>query len=643
LITGYSEVIIRGLEVEMSTSGVGNDGPAIFFEGELGGEQILGANVSPGSVSIVVPDGSLFSIDSWAYISSLSDFSSDAKTGELLKIKAIAGNTISLYGAVLCNYLTSDTAKITPVQPAKDITLEDVKINGNNIGGNGSGARFRLCENVLVSNLISNQFQYSHIVFDRCMNSKVEGGFGSKTGTSIGLNYGIAVINACYMIEVDGYTGDSMRHVMTIGGSQGVSRFISGINCKGYNITDAGMDAHSSVHEHTFDNNQIHFSTGGSAMDGIISQGSNAIITNNHLFGVKREGILWQPLQKNSFTGGLSCIISDNKAINPLDTGTGNGVLVSTEPSGSNWASIDSVIVSNFQGSGFLNNVQILARNAEIRKVTIAMAVTLKPMRGRSILAKCTNSSIDQIQVLGGHHETNGTSTNPVIEFEGTEANKVKNWNVSSCVWKRSNTGIGLRLLWTENGWETGNVDIGISTKILSTSSTGAILDTRGGTNFNHITQTVNHAGVFQPNPQHSWDMGGSANIPYGFAYRINGERTLQKDGTSKDIFMGQVDAIAGETGRVILRARGQNAMFVENGSNIGFGIAPSGANYHFNGTARIGTVSNASGEFATFSGSNVLQKRTAAQVRSDIGAIPEAPNDGNKYVRRNNAWEILP
>jgi len=639
-IIGKSDIAITNAEFLTNTP---ENHPSIEFAGIEDDEQVLLINVTPGSTSITVPDGSLLNVDQWVYISSLADFSSDAKTGELFKIKSISGNTLSLHGAILCNYLTSDTAKITPLNTVKNIILENITINGESIDGNREAVRFTLCENVLCNNVNTSQFQYSHIVFDRSVESRVLFGSGSKTGTQVGLNYGVAILNASYMIDVDGYKGDSMRHVVTIGGSQGVSRFISVRNCKGYNITDAGIDAHSSVHEHLFDGNFIHFSTGGASMDGIISQGSSPIISNNQLFGVKREGILWQPLQKNTFTGGVSAIISNNKADNPLDTGTHNGILVVTEPSGTDWVDIDSVIINNFQGSGFLNNIQVLARNAEIRKISISNAVCIKPVRARSILIKSTNSSIDQVSIVGGIHETASVSTTPVIELDGTESNPVKNWNVVGGIWKRNSTGVGLRLLWTQNGYEVNNTDVDISTKTLVQNSTGHFLDTRGGASFNHITQTANHAGVFQTNPQHSWDMGGSANIPYDFAYRINGERVMQKGQTSKDIFIGQFDAIPDETGRVILRSRGENAIFIIDGSNAGFGGTPSGANYHFHGNMRVGTVSNASGEFATFSGSNVLQKRTASEVRSDIGAIPDAPSDGNRYVRRNGAWEILP
>jgi hypothetical protein len=643
LVQGTGNVVIEGLEVEMIAPLAGSVSPALTFSGSSGTAQTLAGNVTSGDTSLTVPNGSLFSVDGWAYLSSSADFSSDAKTGELIKIKSISGNVLSLHGAILCDYLISDTASILPIVTSKDIIIKNVTVNGDNVSGEGEAIRFSRCERVIVDNFKSKQFQYSHIVFNRCVESTVIGGSGSKTGTQVGLNYGVAILNACYMVDVDGYKGDSMRHVVSIGGSQGVSRFISVRNCKGYNITDAGIDAHSSVHEHLFDGNYIHFSTGGTQMDGIISQGSSPIITNNQLFGVKREGILWQPLQKNTFTGGVSAIISNNKADNPLDIGTHNGIAVATEPSGTDWADIDSVIINNFQGSGFLNNIQVLARNAEIRKVSISNAVCVKPVRARSILIKSTNSSIDQVSIVGGIHETASVSTTPVIELEGTESNPVKNWNVVGGIWKRNSTGIGLRLLWTENGYEVNNTDVDISTKTLVQNSTGHFLDTRGGTSFNHITQTANHAGVFQPNPQHSWDMGGSANIPYNFAYRANGERMLLKENTTKDIYLGQIDSITDETGRVIIRVLGQSGIVMNNPTSIGFGGSPSGANYQFYGNVRINTVSNASGEFATFSGSNVLQKRTASEVRTDIGAIADAPSDNNYYVRRNGAWEILP
>jgi len=62
------------------------------------------------------------------------------------------------------------------------------------------------------------------------------------------------------------------------------------------------------------------------------------------------------------------------------------------------------------------------------------------------------------------------------------------------------------------------------------------------------------------------------------------------------------------------------NSQIFDNGTSVGVGTNAPSNTLDVNGTARVRTISNATGNFATYSATGVLQQRTAAEVKTDIG-----------------------
>jgi hypothetical protein len=80
-------------------------------------------------------------------------------------------------------------------------------------------------------------------------------------------------------------------------------------------------------------------------------------------------------------------------------------------------------------------------------------------------------------------------------------------------------------------------------------------------------------------------------------------------------------------SGALSLATVGTDRLFIQSNGNVGINTTTdSGFRLDVNGTARVQsnltvTATNATGDFATIDGSNILRRRTAAQVLTDIGA----------------------
>lgn len=328
-LTIGSDISINGLKINSTAS------PVIQSTGTEGTYTLLTGDVVSGAFSCDVASTSGFSVDGWAFIKSDDMWSpavgDNVKNGEFVRIGSIAGNTITFYGSIVGDYTTANSAKIAPVSLNSGIRINDVTINGDTATDNQSGLYFTLCGDVVVSNSKTNDCDYAHIVFNRCVNYKVLGGEASRTGTQEGVDYGVAHSDGCYNGVVDGFTANSIRHISTIGGSEGISRFIKVVNCFGYNLTDAGIDSHSASAEHSFINNMLHFSNSSdTTMDGIITSGAFPIIEGNTIVGNRRHGVIWQPEVALGSTLKLSGIIKNNTIkVNKL-SGTTAGINIYT-------------------------------------------------------------------------------------------------------------------------------------------------------------------------------------------------------------------------------------------------------------------------------------------------------------------------
>ena len=295
-------------------SGLASSISVISFDGSALTPVALTSNTSVGTTTVNVASGSTFTQYGWAMLASTATWSAaDSVTyGEYVQIQSISGNTLTLAQGTLLTYKTSDTATIAPINSMSNIKLDRVMCYPNAVGTNQTFAKFLYCLNVDVSNCFTQDFQYQHYDVISCVNTRISDCHMSRSGSYVGLNYGVTFANACYNGWVTRCVGNSLRHLSTVGGSSGVSRFISIRDNRAYDMNDAGYDSHAACYEIEFVGNLAEFTNPtDTSCDGIICQGAKPLIQGNIIKGCRRHGVFWQPLIDTSFGGIVSAEISN--------------------------------------------------------------------------------------------------------------------------------------------------------------------------------------------------------------------------------------------------------------------------------------------------------------------------------------------
>jgi hypothetical protein len=329
---------------------------------------------------------------------------------------------------VVWSPVTSDNvlmAVIMPVALNENITLNNVTINGSLATDNQTGIKFINCGNVQVNNISTFDCDYSHVVFQRCVNYRVNGGTSSRTGTQEGLDYGIAHSNGCYNGLVSGYTADSVRHVSSIGGSEGISRFITVDKCFGYNLSDAGIDSHSAVYEHSFTGNYLHFgNTADTTADGIICGGGNPTISGNTIAGARRHGILYQNLVASIVTARQYVKISDNN-ITGNDVGVTTAAINISSGTGGGFTNILGVSISNNIITAFDYGIFIdSSTDGGVEDITIIGNTVSGALVVRGIYITASDNQINNLTIVGNNIKA---TTNEVIYLAGDADTSINN------------------------------------------------------------------------------------------------------------------------------------------------------------------------------------------------------------------------
>lgn len=442
--------------------------PAIKFSGSSAAAIVPSADVVAGATTFSTATPEAFAQNQWVYFASTKDFSSTTKCGELARVKSIVGTTVNLFAPLALGYASVDSFTVTPITMLSGVRLEDVKCVGDTGVDNLSALWFDLCDDVVVNNPVSTDCDYGHIVFERCARFRVNGGTGDRTGTNEGLDYGIVVMRGCYDGRVIGYSGTDMRHTMTIGGAEGVSRFIYGIGCHADGALDAGFDCHPSAIEHGYINCTVNMSPDAAENEGIISQGTQPLLTGNVVRGAHRHAVLWQPVNSISSLR-LVGKITDNDATGA----TGDKAVMVTTASSA--APIADAKVSGNTGDGFDYLCQIYAAASNIAHVTVI------DNKGQNCLAKGiyfradAGLEISSGKVHGNDVVLSGGSAVDQVYLQGVSTGRVKNVAIGAN--NGSGGTIGLRLANTDNCTTDGTNTLTAATKFsIDAGSTGVLI-----------------------------------------------------------------------------------------------------------------------------------------------------------------------
>ena len=419
------------------------------FNGTQGSNVSLTTDAAKGDNQITVASTAGLAVDQWVRLQSDEVlWGSTNKGGELAKIKAIAGSTLTFYDALYLNYTLADNSNIAPLDTLENIVVRDCSVAGDPATSLQTGIRFNYCANVSLENFRSTDCQYSHIVFATCADAKVLGGQGERTSTAVSLNYGVTVSFASNNVVIDGYTGRTMRHTVTTGGSNGINRYVKAINCVCLDQLDAGLDAHGSTAEVNYSFNYVSIQT-GAGTDGIICQGEQFTAIGNSVYNAPRHSIFHQPLMV--YTGnGAEMIASDNivEYIQAPTSGSSGGIYAVTDVAGSVFKSV------NFTGNRIKNApvaINIYAKLANIENTTVANNI-IQNATVRSIYYRSNaGTTIERNSVVGNICTQAGGSSEGIyfqgaggaVNYNTAEANVIDGASTAIRVIDTTTTRIG--------------------------------------------------------------------------------------------------------------------------------------------------------------------------------------------------------
>jgi hypothetical protein len=454
----------------------------IEFNGIQNATISLTADAAKGDNQITVASTAGLSVDQWVRLQSQEVlWGGTNRGGELAKIKAIAGTTLTFYDALYLNYTLADSSNIAPLSALENIVVRDCSVAGDPATSLQTGIRFNYCANISLENFRSTDCQYSHIVFATSADAKVLGGQGERTSTAVGLNYGVSVINASNNVVIDGYTGRTMRHTVTTGGSNGINRYLKAVNCVCLDQLDAGLDAHGSTAEVNYSHNYVSIQTGaGTGADGIICQGEQFTAIGNSIYNAKRHSIFHQPLML--YTGnGAESIVSDNmiEYVQTPATTTASGINVTTDVAGS---VIKSVNLTGNRIKNAAYGILIYAKLSDIENTTVANNI-IQNATVRSIYYRSdTGTTLERNSVVGNICTQAGGSSEGIyfqglggaVNYNNAEANVIDGASTAIRLLDTTTTRIG-----------DSNVYLNVTNEFAQSGDTDTI---RGGIIFGETT-----------------------------------------------------------------------------------------------------------------------------------------------------------
>jgi len=280
-----------------------NDNEVVIeFEGSEGTYDDLTENVLEGGTTIKLDDTTKYSPDDYLYIKSDKVVNDDNTLGCMVHVKDVTDEELILYEPLLYSFYTDDSARVSKLDLLKGVELKNVKAIGRgDTEDTQSFVRLYLCKDVIVNKIHTKYFSNAGISLYRCLNPIVTNSTFDYSRLA-GFAYGVVVEHGCYGANINNNYGTDVRHLVTIGGSEGINLFTK-ITNNTARTKEAGIDSHEMSDYTTIADNMIEIAkiTSNTSI-GIMFQGNNPTIVNNTIIGATQLGIMVQTLTtlKNS-------------------------------------------------------------------------------------------------------------------------------------------------------------------------------------------------------------------------------------------------------------------------------------------------------------------------------------------------------
>lgn len=308
---------------------------AIVAAGSItAGVATVAQNVAPGATSIVVASaagiaaGDLIILhDAFSYTSTDAGY----KSGEMLRVKSVAGTTINLYGAVVGSwaaldgiYTTANTSKISKINPLRGVTVSDLSLVGNPTLGTGA-IRVDYCDKVTLTNVDVEQFGGFGLGINTSRDVTITGYTARDLTDDVpnGLaGYAIYLRGACQNVTITGGSISRVRHgFTTMGDIYGMPHNVTVSAMALSETTAAALDTHAAGDGITFSGCTVM-----NCFQGLTSRAHSVVIQDNvfrgtygsHVITLAEENLRDFVIRGNTIAGspgGSSTITTRNPVI----------------------------------------------------------------------------------------------------------------------------------------------------------------------------------------------------------------------------------------------------------------------------------------------------------------------------------------
>lgn len=470
-VVNHGNIKLQNMELRAKDIGVGTK--VFNFQGSLSDEVSVTASTL---FSLTVSSVAGFSKDDYIRVSSNEFWSTTVVMAETTQIESIdvTNNILYLRIALSANYNSGNSAKVSRMNLLENISFNGVRLLGaDNDAQSDNGVWFEYCKDINIFNTHMYDFDSRHIQVQHSVGTRINSSSMTRTGNDDGIDYGVVIAGTSLDTIVNAVTGTSMRHFVTIGGYDGVSKHNTISFCRAFNTIDAAYDSHSAAVDVDFLYNQSSQSNSSKTQqDGIIAQCANARFIGNTLNNPRRHGLVFSPEVNAGVFLGKVGVKSANNTINVGNTSTTAGAFGFHAVSDSTSAGIDYIASDNDTVGNQATGVYIRAKNSDIRSVSITNLNSTSANVTRGVQLIADNQTISDIKI--NSNAVDISSNNEVVYLQGVGTGKFENWQVRNNTLEGGGTATAIRTIGAKNGGESGNTLVGCSRLLISdATSTG--------------------------------------------------------------------------------------------------------------------------------------------------------------------------
>ncbi|WP_440956275.1 disaggregatase related repeat-containing protein [Methanosarcina sp. Mfa9] len=184
----------------------------------------VASNANSGTTQIKLSSVSGLNVGNYIKISddfTVSYEGRSYKNGELAKIVAIDGSTVTIDSPLYDSYTTSRNAKVREISMLENIRFENIDFVGKGMGTSSTAIYFYATKNVTFSNCGIEDFGTRAISLFDCLDCTVENSTFKRIFKD-GTGYGIAITNACDNIVIKNNSFlEKGRHYIAVVSSRG--------------------------------------------------------------------------------------------------------------------------------------------------------------------------------------------------------------------------------------------------------------------------------------------------------------------------------------------------------------------------------------------------------------------------------------